>query len=1100
MSAYLVMQRLRTLAPWSLALLALGWAASRDGLLAAAPIAAGLLALASLAVVVAVVLAVVVAVVVAVVRRRRGRPARQADPQAVLAAERRRTLARSLAAARRHHPSHTWLCLGLPGHGKSAVLRGAGPLQPLGEPAAAPALQLHLLADTRELVLEHPGVACELTPLRALRRRQPLDGVLVVLGLPELLTCDPTQLAAALRPQLSTALATLAVDVPIFLICSKLDRLAGHAELTGDEREPWGFELGDRSELPARLQAWSQWALARRLTRLASEPVPDRRARIFTFGAQFSRACDRLARLTDALFSPHPGAALRLRGVYFVAARPTAAPGDALLAELAAELHTRVRAVEVDPVGEPPATDLRPLFTALRRRSGEATRSPGRRRAAQRRAHGLAGLLALVAVALAVTALGAAHRTHDRLQSLADLSATLGATDPTPSLMALRAELDTWSATSVRRLYSPALREPLLAAYRRTARERLLVPIWRDLEAALARDASHDQLRAYLLLTGCDRARSDMSPEPCLTDREQTDWLLAELPRLAASDTPAELTLLLGTLLAHATAEDLRFTRDHGLVERTRARLRGLDDDEAVVLAALAAGDSACEPLTLRALTHAEQLVGAGELPCSFTRRGWPVVHTQLLRAAEHRDGWVLGRPARERADAGRLARLRGRYEALHIAAWTEFLAGVRVRRPVDLADAARLLAELTGDERPLTRIFAALERHTRGLQHAGGTPSLTHLLQGLDHPEHSAAIVRAFAPLLAFTLGAPDRQAGLDRYHARLAELRDALEAARRDPADLPALQTQLDLASTDTHALLQHADLRRFRALLSGLLLPPLTALQSALRDQDKLALTAAYCGEIDAPLRRMISRYPFAAAAHDELGLAEFTEFFHPGTGAVRKFRDERLAALIAVHGREISARPTARSDEHPLAPGVLDLLMQAADLGALAFPGGRLGLDLEFDLHCNADVGRVHLSVDGASHSYACGPDHRARMRWPGAGEPGASLELVGRDGRREIVPGAGPWGLWRLLEKDDLVSPPRDRSRPRLVFRLDLRASRLGTLDLAITPPRTHGATLLFGDPTDPDAPLLAPLRAPELLDPPATLFTGLPTCAALGTR
>jgi type VI protein secretion system component VasK len=341
----------------------------------------------------------------------------------------------------------------------------------------------------------------------------------------------------------------------------------------------------------------------------------------------------------------------------------------------------------------------------------------------------------------------------------------------------------------------------------------------------------------------------------------------------------------------------------------------------------------------------------------------------------------VLGQPAREHADHDRLTRLRGRYEALYIAAWTDFLAGLRVRRPADLDAAADLLSELTADDRPLTRIFTALEHHTRGLARPQ-TDSLTHLLQASDHPDRSAAIVRAFAPLLTFAITTPERQSSLDRYHARLGELQLALDAARRDPAELPALQTTLGTALADTHALLQPPELRRFRPLLQALLLPPLDALQSALRDHDKLALTSAYCAEIDAPLRKLVARYPFTRNAHDELSLPEFTAFFHPTTGALRRFRDAHLAPLLEIHGPTISPKPTPRADAHPLAPAVLALLTRAAELGDLAFPDDKLGLDLELDLHCNADIGRVTFTLDGATHTYACGPDHHARMQWPG----------------------------------------------------------------------------------------------------------------------
>ena len=48
-----------------------------------------------------------------------------------------------------------------------------------------------------------------------------------------------------------------------------------------------------------------------------------------------------------------------------------------------------------------------------------------------------------------------------------------------------------------------------------------------------------------------------------------------------------------------------------------------------------------------------------------------------------------------------------------------------------------------------------------------------------------------------------------------------------------------------------------------------------------------------------------------------------------------------------------------------------------------------------------------------------------------------------------------------------------------MFRFDLRATRLGTLDLALTPTRTAGATVLFGQSDQHPPSLLAPLRGPD---------------------
>lgn len=1086
------MPRLRPLVPWLLVALALVWALAPhipgDRLLAVAPFIG--LALLTLLLLAALVLHL---------RRRRRRAL--PDPQRERSAQRRRTLQRNCTRARKLRPAHIWLCLGLPRHGKTALLTATGARsEPIGE--SSPELPtLNLLHPGRELLLEHPAPACDLAPLLRLRRRQPIDAILLTVALPELLHSEPAQLAIPLRRQLATSLESLAVDVPIYLICTKLDRLAGHLELDAGDA-PWGFELANRADLGRQLDRWLEWVQSRRITRIAAEPDPSRRARLFTFSALFDNACKRLTTLADDLFAPLPGLTPRLRGVYFTALHADPLPpADHFLDELATTLHILSSPPSQTPAPAPllpRPTDLSSLLATLRRRAPEATRTPAHRRARQHRRLALALLLAALAASLALTALDLAHALHLRIQAVADLAATLGARDPAPPLLALRTEQNTWQSPTragLARLLTPDLAPALRAAYQQWARERLLRPLWSTLERRLQRGLLtptapdlHGLLRAYLLLT----VPEDMPHEPAPTDPDQREWLLTEL-----ADAP-DLDSLLTTLFTQATANELRFPRDHALVGRARTHLRSLDDDELLLQAALSAASSDCEPLTLTAISHAQQLVAERSIPCSFTRDRWPRVQEQLLRAAEHGDDWVLGRTALPHADAERLARLRSRHDALYIAAWTDFLHGLRLRRPDDLAGVGRLLTELTDESPPLGKLFQTLDHHTRGLQHlAPGERSLLQLLGDTDLADRSAPLARAFAPLLHFAIATPERQSGLDRYHARLAELRDALEAARRDPADLPALHERLAAALTDTHALLLQPDLRRFRPLLSALLLPPLTTLQTALREQDKLALTRAYCQEIHAPLLALVTRYPFTAGAHDELGLAEFTAFFHPETGTLRRFRDTQLAPLIAVHGLEFTPRPTARTDEHPLSPAVLALLHRAAVLGELAFPAGELGLDFELELHCNADIGRVALTLDGATHSYTCGPASRTRMRWPGPADPrGAILELTGRDGRHETVPGNGPWGLWRLLEKDGLVLPPADTSHARLVFQLDLRASRLGTLDLALTTNRSHGASLLHGLPGR-DATLLAPLRAHELLAPPAALFTGLTTCTDL---
>ena len=1066
------MPRLRRLAPWLLAALALAAAlypyVPRD-----------IITFPRLAITLAILLALVLIIALISLLRRRPRHPKPPTPQSITARESRRALERSLAAARRAlggDPSRTWLLLGPPQHGKSTLAAALlGDLRDVTTPTTAQAPRCLISRETRTLIVIHPAHPCELRPLLALRR--PLDAILLVLSLPDLPAADP-----ALRATLQTIQTTLAVDVPVHLVCTKLDHLAGHSELVGEDPAPWGLALAAPDHLAAALRTWSRWVDAQRLARLASEAAPERRARLFTFAAAFARACDRLTDLAATVTRGLP-----LRTVFFTAPRRDAAPDDLVLHDLATRLHLPLRRLTRTTPPPAPAPLAQPaLLTALLAHDHEATRTPAFHRRRDRRLHAVAAALALAALAFAISAPAAATRQRTCLQDLADLTAPLA--DPTPLPVTTQAHRQALHALHDR-LTDPGCADPqtLVTAYRRAVRRHLLHPAHAAREQSLIHLTTHpprtvadqllarDTLRAYLLLT------ADLSETPGPLDPAQTTWLFNNL-----QSDPTQTTLLT-TFATHAAPTDFTFPRDDSLVENTRQLLNAHSDDDATLHAALAAADAACEPLALRALTHAAQLTATRTLPCSFTRPGWTLVQQQLSSAVDAHDHWILGRPPEPREQ--RLARLQGRYDAAYIQAWTDFLAGISVRRPTDQASAARLLTELTADDHPLTRVFAGLDLHTRGLGR-----SRADLPSWLPDTTELAEIHRAFAPLLAFTV-AQGREPGLARWHARLAEVLAALEAARSDPAALPALRTQISAALADTQTLLRHADIRRFRPLLTALLLPPLEALQAAVTDQDKLALLRTYCHELHAPLRHLTARYPFTATSADDATLADLTALLHPETGAIARFRDADLAPYLTGTPTDLTAKPSPRSDPHPLHPRVVTLLRRAAEASLLTFPKGQIGLDLDVDLRCNADIARVTLSIGPAAHTYTCGPDPRARMHWP-ADVDGAQLELHGRDGRRQQLPGHGPWALFRLLEKDIVTAPTADRDP--LVFRFDLRASRLGTLDISLTPTRTAGATLLFGEPDPNTTPtLLAPLRAHDLRSPPDALFHGLPGCPDL---
>jgi type VI secretion system protein ImpL len=194
-----------------------------------------------------------------------------------------------------------------------------------------------------------------LAMLKRSRTRQPLNGVLVAVSLTDLIARSPAdraQHAAAVRQRLQELHEQLRVRLPIYLLVTKCDLMAGFmdmfATLDKDQRAaPWGFTFPFGNGAPAagatRGEALSREldALQRRLAdglidRLQAETDPQRRARIYAFPGQFAGLKPALVEYVDTVFSPSPFESdPLLRGVYLVSGTQEGTPIDRVLGTIA---------------------------------------------------------------------------------------------------------------------------------------------------------------------------------------------------------------------------------------------------------------------------------------------------------------------------------------------------------------------------------------------------------------------------------------------------------------------------------------------------------------------------------------------------------------------------------------------------------------------------------------------------------------------------------------------------------------------------------------------------------------------------------------------
>ncbi len=191
--------------------------------------------------------------------------------------------------------------------------------------------------------------------LKKHRRRQPLNGALVAISLSDLATQTEAERKAharAIRQRVRELHDTLGLRLPVYVIFTKADLIAGFAEffdnLGREEREQvWGMtfpldtgtdEEGAVAAFPAEFDLLVSRLNDRMLERVHQEPDVRRRRLIYGFPQQVASLRDVAAEfLTDAFRPSRLEARPMLRGVYVSSGTQDGTPIDRLLGTMAAE-------------------------------------------------------------------------------------------------------------------------------------------------------------------------------------------------------------------------------------------------------------------------------------------------------------------------------------------------------------------------------------------------------------------------------------------------------------------------------------------------------------------------------------------------------------------------------------------------------------------------------------------------------------------------------------------------------------------------------------------------------------------------------------------
>jgi len=1050
-----------------------------------------------------------------------------ADPSAQAAAEEVAALKGRLAEAlkllakarggRGLYELPWYVIIGPPGSGKTTALMNAGLTFPLADRMGAAPLagvggtrlcdwwftDEAVLIDTAgryttqdsDAAVDKAGWQGFLQLLRRNRPRAPLNGALVAISLAELATATREERlghARAVRSRLKELDETLGVRLPVYVLFTKADLIAGFTEYFDDldkegREQVWGVTFGaEETGAGGFAQAFRE--LIERVTaripeRVQAERSVDRRAAIASFPVQIASMEGPASEFLDAAFRDSTlDAAPFLRGIYLTSGTQEGTPIDRLTGAMARLFNMpRTRAAAAQPGQGRSYFLARLLREVVFAESGLVSLKPGA--AARRQALTVAvwGIAALAVAGMGAVWFAAWRGNEAEISRLEAAVRQLEATarplplDPVadanlPSVLPFLNEARALPYGRDNRAKGSGFglsQAPKLAAaadsvYRR-ALDRVLLPrlIWRlesQMRGALQQpEFLYEASRVYLMLGGqgpLDRA--------LVRDWMMLDW---------AQAFPApQQTAMRGDLARHLDAmlegSMPAYPLDGALIDEarrvfSRLPLAGRAYSRLRPIAAAAnpppwTPGEAAGPAGARVFTRPSGQPLTAGVPGLFTREAFHRLVLPNLEAVARevaQESWVLGPGNEVRLDDAALVRLQqdvlNLYYDDYARMWDGMLADLTIAPFRGLGQAVDLLNILSAPQSPMRDLLVSAARQLTlsappdapAQQPAGAAPA---------PPTASARLQAVFG---AAQPGAPPPPPPGTAIDERYARLRQYVGSGPGAPVDntlrmLSELYQQLArMAANPGQPITPGAGLDPVQALQgeAARIPPPVDGWVRAVAQGGtavraggaQAALAGAFQAGV-APLCQaaITNRFPFVRTATAETPMDDFARLFAPG-GLIDGFFNTNLRPFV-----DTTQRTWRLQAVEGVTPRVdVANFQRAAVIRDVFFAGGAQPT-VRFEIQPVAmDPGAQSalLDLDGVSISYSHGPSRPTLVTWPGTNRMN-NVRLVFTPppaGGEGAINASGPWALFRLFARAQ-VAPGRAPEEFTLTFSLGER--------------------------------------------------------------
>ena len=915
-----------------------------------------------------------------------------------------------------------------------------------------------------------------LTLLRKYRRRRPVNGIILTISAHDLMTSGHAGLeshVAAVRRRLNEINSELHIQLPVYLMVTKCDLVAGFTEyfedLTQEGRaQVWGMTFpydqtlkGDAAKMfPAEFDALIMRLNARVFTRLDEDRDARRSTKIFGFPQQMAAMRDVLGRFITELFtSTRFDQRVLLRGVYLTSGTQEGTPIDRLLGAIGRRFAVAPEAVI--PGGRGKAYFIeRFLKEVLLRESGLAGVN---RRLEMRMAAAQAGLyIAIAAVTVLTIVVWTVSYTRNRgyIDAVAADVARLRAVPRTagdssleaalPRLDAVRAVVDStnrfgnaapWGMRGG--LYQgDSLRNAARDAYARELDGAMLPHVadrfkQRLIDYAADPEQTYQYLRGYLML-----GHPEHLNKPQLAALAAAEWQAA-YP--SDPDRAAALTKHFRSLLEYE--ESLRpIPLDETIVAQARSTLRQASQAGLVYRAVknYYAADTA------RAL-RLDQVAGLGAervlrrksrnslaepMPSIYTKTVFEEISSKGTDAIVKQltdEYWVWGDARPSITGSSKLtADFLDIYEKDYIAAWDRILQDVQSAPLSSLAETKEALAILSGPTSPLRGLLKAVDDNTYIVKPPdpakpgiiGGIGSTLGGILERGRTELGARPVVAGAQITAHfepihrLLAGDKGSAPIDAVLTKLRELQQKMQPIGGDvggtnPGDPQAI------ASVGVTANELKRDVAPLPPTISTVVTQVANGATAAVRGGVRDTLENRYRQDVVRECTAIVAnRYPFVPSSPTDVPLADFGRLFGYN-GVFETFFKTELANLV-----DTSQNPWSWKRDPSGTPvgGSISMLRQfevADRIRGMFFRPGSQEPEARFSVSASdldAAALRFTLEIDGQPFEYRHGPIVAKPMTWPGPNPGRAIATFEERGGSHPSMAAEGPWAWFRLIDQ------------------------------------------------------------------------------------